>query len=96
MTGYQVDVGIGWWGKLYDEHRRNKVISEFTDEKALTTVTKDWDWNEYKVIANAENIKTYINGVLAHDFYEYNGNIPLDGRIGLQRHAGGTSMLYLT
>ena len=26
MAGYQVDAGIGWWGKLYDESRRNKVV----------------------------------------------------------------------
>ena len=23
MSGYQVDAGKGWWGKLYDESRRN-------------------------------------------------------------------------
>lgn len=28
VSGYQVDVGDGWWGKLYDESRRNKVIVE--------------------------------------------------------------------
>ena len=66
------------------------MISEFADEEALMKSHQDWDWNEYKVIANAENIKTYINGSIAHDFYEYDGNIPLDGRIGLQRHGGGT------
>ena len=31
MSGYQVDAGDGWWGKLYDESRRNKVIAESAD-----------------------------------------------------------------
>ncbi len=89
MEGYQVDVGPGWWGKIYDEHRRRKVISQFVDEAALLAVAKDWDWNEYRVIADGERIRTWINGVLAHDYYEKDPNIPLDGHIGLQAHGGG-------
>ena len=27
MSGYQVDYGKGWYGKIYDESRRNKVIA---------------------------------------------------------------------
>ena len=26
MIGYQCDIGEGWWGALYDETRRNKVL----------------------------------------------------------------------
>ena len=26
MVGYQCDIGEGWWGALYDESRRNKVL----------------------------------------------------------------------
>src|ERR1041385_7976465 len=26
MVGYQCDMGEGWWGALYDESRRNKVL----------------------------------------------------------------------
>src|SRR6266542_6369566 len=26
MVGYQCDMGDGWWGALYDESRRNKVL----------------------------------------------------------------------
>ena len=35
MSGYQVDAGPGWWGKLYDESRRNRVVGEPQDAKAL-------------------------------------------------------------
>jgi len=34
MCGYQVDYGAGWYGKLYDESRRNKVVGQATDIKA--------------------------------------------------------------
>ena len=34
MSGYQVDAGDGWWGKLYDESRRNKVIANPVDGAA--------------------------------------------------------------
>jgi hypothetical protein len=31
VTGYQVDAGDEWWGKLYDESRRDRVIAETAD-----------------------------------------------------------------
>ena len=49
MKGYQVDVGPGWWGKLYDESRRNKVIGEPQDPQAIAAVIKEDDWNEYRI-----------------------------------------------
>ena len=27
VSGYQADVSAGWWGKLYDESRRNRVLA---------------------------------------------------------------------
>ena len=53
MSGYQVDAGIGWWGKLYDESRRNKVVGEPKDAAALAAVVKPVDWNEYRKIGRA-------------------------------------------
>ncbi|MFZ9991335.1 MAG: 3-keto-disaccharide hydrolase, partial [Opitutales bacterium] len=35
MSGYQVDYGKGWYGKIYDESRRNKVIAEPKDAAAV-------------------------------------------------------------
>src|SRR5262245_27155305 len=35
MSGYQVDAGVGYWGDLYDEHRRNRKIAGATDLPAL-------------------------------------------------------------
>lgn len=90
MIGYQVDAGIGWWGKIYDESRRRMVIAEPLDEAALKAVVHDWDeWNEYRILAEGPRIRTWINGVFAHDYTEEDSNMPLEGLIGVQAHSGG-------
>jgi putative membrane-bound dehydrogenase-like protein len=89
MSGYQVDAGIGYWGTIWDEHRRNKKIAVPVDEAALKAVIKDWDWNEYRILCEGPRIRTWINGVLAIDFTETDPAIPLDGLIGFQAHSGG-------
>ncbi len=90
MKGYQVDAGIGWWGKIYDESRRNKVIAEPVDPVALAKVTKDWDWNHYSIVCEGPHIRSWINGVPALDYLERAPGIPQNGRIGFQAHGGGT------
>src|SRR5262245_31289971 len=39
MVGYQCDVGEGWWGALYDESRRNKVLVKPDPRAVETAVT---------------------------------------------------------
>jgi hypothetical protein len=41
MIGYQADVGEGWWGALYDETRRNKVLVKPDPEAVKKAVKKD-------------------------------------------------------
>ncbi len=89
MSGYQVDYGTGWFGKLYDESRRNKVIADSNDPKAVLAAVKEGDWNEYRILAEGPRIRSWINGVPALDFTEAEGNIAMDGKIGIQIHAGG-------
>jgi hypothetical protein len=90
MKGYQVDAGVGWWGKLYDESRRNKVIAEPVDAEAVAKAVHDWDeWNEYRILCQGPNIRTWVNGVPAIDYSEEDPKIPLDGLIGVQAHGGG-------
>lgn len=89
MIGYQVDAGDKWWGKLYDESRRRKVIAEPIDGRAAAAVRPD-DWNDYRIHAEGPRIQTWINEVQAIDYTEQDAKIPLDGRIGLQVHGGGT------
>lgn len=89
MSGYQVDAGAGWWGKLYDESRRNKVIAEPVDPAAIGTVVRDWEWNRMRIRCEGPRIRTWINDVAALDYTEADPSIPLEGRIGLQCHGGG-------
>lgn len=93
MSGYQVDYGKGWYGKIYDETRRNKVIAEAANLKAATDAIKDGDWNEYRILAEGPRIRSWINGVPALDFTETDPNIAQDGLIGIQVHGGGKALV---
>ena len=93
MSGYQVDAGPGWWGKLYDESRRNRVIGEPLDAAALDAAVKPDDWNEYRIRAEGPRIRSWINGVAAVDYRESDPGIPLDGQIGFQVHGGGEALV---
>ena len=95
MAGYQVDAGIGYWGDLYDEHRRNKKLAGATDQAALLSGVRDWDWNDYRIICEGRRIRSWINGLPALDYTERDGEIPLDGKLGIQVHAGGTLLVQL-
>ena len=95
MSGYQVDYGAGWYGKLYDESRRNKVIAESKDMKTATGAIHEGDWNEYRIRTEGARIQSWINGVPALDYTEPDPNIAQDGHIGIQIHAGGKAMVQV-
>lgn len=89
MSGYQVDAGEGWWGKLYDESRRNKVIAAAANLVEVTAAVKKGEWNEMRIRAEGPRIRSWVNGVAALDYTETEPNIAQDGHIGLQVHSGG-------
>lgn len=93
MSGYQVDAGDGWWGKLYDEKRRNRVIGEPIDAAAVNAAVKKDGWNEYRIRAEGPRIRTWINGVPALDYTEAEANIAQDGFIAIQIHSGGMAVV---
>ena len=93
MFGYQVDAGKGWWGKLYDESRRRKVISQAADMAEVNNVVKENGWNEYRILAEGPRIRSWINGVPALDYTESDPNIALDGHIGIQVHGNGKTLV---
>jgi putative membrane-bound dehydrogenase-like protein len=89
MTGYQVDCGDGWFGKIYDEHRRALIYGEPLDAKALAKAVDVFGWNEYRILAEGPRIQVWINGIKASDYTETNPDIPLNGVIAPQIHGGG-------
>lgn len=95
MRGYQVDAGDGWWGKLYDESRRNKVLGQAADLKAVNDAVRPNDWNDYRIVAEGPRIRSWINGVAALDYTESDPKIPFDGQIGFQAHSGGKVLVQI-
>ncbi len=49
MIGYQADLGQNYWGCLYDESRRNKVLAAPKAEE-LARVLRTDDWNSYRIL----------------------------------------------
>ncbi len=91
MVGYQCDIGEGWWGALYDESRRNKVLIK-PDPKAVEKALKKNDWNQYIIRCEGKRIRTSINGVEMIDYTEADDSLPQFGLIGLQIHGGGPAV----
>ena len=60
-----------------------------SDMKAINTVLKRGDWNDYLIHAEGRRIRTYINGVMGVDYTELDTTLPQWGKIGLQIHGGG-------
>lgn len=86
MIGYQADVGPGWWGKLYDESRRRKVIGDWVNEAAAQAVHDGW--NDYRIRAEGLRVRIWINDVLTCDYTESDPAIVQEGLIALQTHSG--------
>lgn len=93
MAGYQVDNGDGWFGKIYDEHRRGLIYPEPLDAEALYEALDILGWNHYRILAEGPRIRVWINEVKVTDFTEDNPDIPLDGHIGIQLHGGGPAVI---
>ncbi len=78
--GYQIDMGVGYWGSLWEEKRAG-MIQKFPDDLADKLVKKD-DWNHYYVIAQAHHIQAWLNGVKTIDTIHNAGFA--EGAIGFQ------------
>lgn len=91
MTGYQADIGEGFWGDIYDEHRRKKLVSG--DLSVLRHVLRPNDWNSYIVRVRGNHHELYINGVKTADYIERDPSIPARGVIGIQLHGGGAARI---
>ncbi|WZO95860.1 family 16 glycoside hydrolase [Isosphaeraceae bacterium EP7] len=87
MSGYQADIGEGYWGGLYDESRRNKVLVPGSKE-AIAKLNAD-GWNHYVIRCSGKSIVMTLNGVTDVKYEEDDSSVARDGRIALQIHAGG-------
>ena len=87
VSGYQADIGQNYWGSLYDESRRNKVLVQ-APEGDLARVVKRDDWNSYVIRCEGPHITLWLNGLKTVDYMEPDDTIPRSGLIGLQIHGG--------
>ena len=90
VIGYQADMGKGWWGSLYDESRRRKVLSA-ADPTGIDKILKPDEWNRYEIRCEGKRIRLFINGTQTIDYTEPNSKIPLEGVIAVQIHGGPPS-----
>lgn len=88
VIGYQADMGGKYWGALYDESRRRKVLSG-PDLEEVMKVVKHQDWNEYVIRAEGARIQLWLNGIKTVDFTEADDTIERSGVVALQVHSGG-------
>lgn len=87
MIGYQADLGNGWWGCLYDESRRRRMLVR-ADETQLDKVLDRDGWNEYRIRCEGRRVQLWINDYQTVDYTEPDESLEQRGLIGLQIHAG--------
>lgn len=90
MIGYQADMGQHYWGCLYDESRRNRILAQPAAD-VLQKALKAGDWNQYVIRCEGRRIQLWLNGVQTVDYTEPDESIEQTGLIGLQIHGGPAS-----
>ena len=85
VPGYQVDMGEGYWGCVWDERGRG-MVGKF-DKKEADKIVKKEDWNHYYVKAVGPHIQVWLNGVKTVDMKDEKGRPT--GPIGFQLCHGG-------
>jgi Domain of Unknown Function (DUF1080) len=93
VAGYQADVGQHYWGALYDESRRNRILAQ-PDRSAIEKAVKHEQWNDYVIRCQGPRIRLWLNGTLSVDYTERDANIERSGIICLQIHGGAKAKVY--
>jgi len=89
IIGYQADIGKGYWGDIYDEHRRGKLLGG--DLATLQYLLNEDGWNSYIIRCIGNTHELYINGIKTSEYFEKDPEIPSKGVIGIQLHSGGNA-----
>ena len=70
VIGYQADMGQQYWGAVYDESRRRKILAGPNLDE-LNKVLKREDWNDYVIRAEGKRVRLSINGFQTADSVSY-------------------------
>jgi hypothetical protein len=87
VKGYQADMADRYWGRVYDESRRKRFLTDLSAEDQKKIVKPD-DWNEYVIRCEGRRIQLWLNGKQTVDYAESDESIPQTGIIGVQIHGG--------
>ncbi len=88
VHGYQVEIDPSdraWTGGIYDEGRRG-WLNDLKSNEAARKAFRQGGWNQFRVEANGDSLKTWLNGVPAADLKD---SVTPAGFIALQVHGVG-------
>ncbi len=86
VYGYQCEIASAASkvsGNFWDEGRRTKWLDDFADDPQAQTAFKGGEWNKYRIVAQGDHIRSWVNGVPCADFHD---DMDATGFIGLQVH----------
>jgi len=87
VYGYQCEIAEaerGVCGNFWDEARRTKWLDDFTNKPEAAKAFKNDEWNHYRIAAQGDHIRSWVNGVPCADFHD---DLDASGFIGLQVHS---------
>lgn len=86
VYGYQCETAAaegGTSGNFWDEARRTKWLDDFSNKPEAKQAFHNGEWNHYRIVAQGDHIRSWINGVACADFHDSTDS---SGFIGLQVH----------
>jgi len=86
VSGFQADVGVTFWGSLYDESRRRTTLAA-PDPSFVESLDTE-AWHTYLITADGNHIKLELDGVKTVDYTEEDPEISDTGLIAVQVHGG--------
>jgi hypothetical protein len=93
VVGYQADIGQHYWGALYDESRRDRILAG-PAQTDVPKLARHADWNTYVIDCRGPRVRLWLNGTLTVDYTEPDAKIERSGLICLQIHGGAKAKVY--
>lgn len=87
VYGYQCEITTrdkAVSGNFWDEGRWTKWLDDLSKRPGAATAYKDKEWNKYRIVAQGDRIRSWVNGVPCADFRD---SLDKTGFIGLQVHS---------
>jgi len=87
VYGYQCEIAPGTpcvSGNVWDEGRWTKWHDDLNKKPGACEAFKSDRWNRYRIVAQGDRIRTWVNGVRCADFRD---KLDASGFIGLQVHS---------